>query len=172
MIETKDINSQTFLFTFFHNIAFNNFVALLDEQTFHKTITAQRNLTNPSKILDLEIRYIVGEIEQKAKKLFVEFALEQLPLQTVLSKDVDKEIFLFENAHGKETVCIWDRYKYSYVPKDIIVLNNKKLTTIILDENESYVDVKRKEITFNLVLGFNKDRIQQTNAVKVLKVVA
>lgn len=171
MIEIKDIYSETFLFTFFHNIVFNNFVALLDDQTFCKTIIAQRNLTNSSKILDLEIRYIVGEIEKKAKKLFVEFALEQLPTQTILAKDVDKEIFLFENAHGKENVCGWDAHKYPYVPKDIIILNNKKSTTILLDEDESDVSVKGKEITFNLALGFNKEWIEKTNAVNVLKVI-
>lgn len=127
------------------------FVFNFGDMTYSKDFVIKRNLNN-GELGDWEKNYLSGELISKAEKLFMEFLLKEY---------VPTEITLAEYNE------LPDDNNYWKLPGDIFASSDKS-TTILAEGTKKVVG---NDIILNITLGFDKNWLDETNAIKVFTVV-
>jgi hypothetical protein len=161
--------AQTFSNKLFFATNFETLTQNLGPTSFQKEITLKRKLVNKHKLTELEKNYLSLDLKNQAKKLFIEFALKQLTKENTPKENTKKVIENFKQENGEENITIWNDEKN--IPKDIIILTNKKYCTIIHEQEHSTKELKGNELIITTTIGFDKEWIKETKAVKILKVI-
>jgi len=164
-------NDDSFIFKLFMGSQFESLVPNLGEMSFSKRIELKRTIVGLNGITLLGLNFLSGELITKAKELFVDFALEQIKPREIKHEDLEKEITEFEKESFPGKITQWDGKLHSKIPEGIIILSNNRTNTIILDSEESEKNLKGKELTLKLSIGFDKEWVERTKAVKVLKII-
>jgi len=130
---------------------FPSFVFNFGDMTYSEDFVIKRNL-NKGELGDWEKNYLSGELISKAEKLFMEFLLKEY---------VPTEITLAEYNKMDDNKTYWK------LPGDIFASSDKS-TTILAEGTKKVVG---NDIILNITLGFDKNWLDETKAIKVFTVV-